>query len=122
MTNFLIRVLIILLVFLSLAPWSKYGRKSLVSCIDWNGKVEIRNTRDINALMKVGSDMRVISNDEKVSSLDRCIKCQEPFCSSLIIQKFYRQKKKICSVCAKLEEEKRRAMRKKKQRTILNPF
>lgn len=122
MSNFLTRLLIILLVFLSLGPWSKYGRKSLVSCINWDDRVVIRNTRDINALMKVGSDMRIISNNERVSTMEKCTKCDQPFCSSFIIKKLCRPPKKVCPACARREGEKRQAERNQKQRIILNSF
>lgn len=119
MSNFLTRLLIILLVFLSIAPSSRPGRKSLVSCFVWDDEEKVN--KDLHGLMKLSSDLRVRSNDEKVSHLEECGTCGQPFCSS-ILSKLYRSRKNLCEDCAKRIELLKLAEREKKLRTLANTF
>lgn len=69
-------------------------------------------------LLRMGNEMRQLSNVMRISSIHRCAKCKQPFCSTIF------GKNRICSVCMPEEKDikQREALEKYNAWRSYDPF
>lgn len=83
---------------------------------------QYKNSRNLNALTKMGNELRQICNKVRVSYIDKCNKCQQPFCSSLggRIKKENDKIRRVCESCRRAEEKRKSKAKISKKCTLVN--